>query len=142
MAKKETTKKKTTKKSTTKKSIIKEVAESIINEEKMDLVEQDPPIEQEYLDAIVENRATAEPFIEKKEPEYEPTEEQIQKAIEFMNGDPSVIIPSNDIELKKTDEIEEAAFKQTFKSVKLENKKPKRIDHLFGYSWNGVEIDY
>ena len=139
MAKKET--KKTSKKSTTKKSVIKEVAESIIKEEKMDLVEQDPPIEQEYLDAIAENIA-AEPFIENKEPEYEPTEEQIEKAIEFMNGDPSVIIPSNDIELKKVDEIEEAAFKETFKSVKLENKKPKRIDHLFGYSWNGVEIDY
>lgn len=142
MAKKETTKKKTAKKSTAKNSIIKEVAESIINEEKMDLVEQDPPIEQEYLDAIVENMATAEPFIEKKEPEYEPTEEQIQKAIEFMNGDPSVIIPSNDIELKKVNEIEEAAFKQTFKTVKLENKKPRRINNMFGYSWNGVEMDY
>jgi hypothetical protein len=140
MAKKEA--KKTTKKSTTKKSVIKEVAEKIIeSQEKVELVEQDPPIEQEYLDAIAENIA-AEPFIENKEPEYEPTEEQIEKAIEFMNGDPSVIIPSNDIELKKVDEIEEAAFKETFKSVKLENKKPKRIDHLFGYSWNGVEIDY
>ena len=141
MAKKETTKKKTTKKSTTKKSIIKEVAESIINEEKMDLAEQDPPIEQEYLDAIAENIA-AEPFIENKEPEYEPTEEQIEKAIEFMNGDPSVIIPSNDIELKKVNEIEEAAFKQTFKTVKLENKKPRRINNMFGYSWNGIEMDY
>ena len=140
MAKKET--KKTSKKSTTKKSVIKEVAESIIKEEKMDLVEQDPPIEQEYLDTIVENMATAEPFIEKKEPEYEPTEEQIQKAIEFMNGDPSVIIPSNDIELKKVDEIEEAAFKETFKSVKIENKRNSRIDRTFGYSWNGIEIDF
>ena len=140
MAKKEA--KKTTKKSTTKKSVIKEVAEKIIeSQEKVELVEQDPPIEQEYLDAIAENIA-AEPFIENKKPEYEPTEEQIEKAIEFMNGDPSVIIPSNDIELKKVDEIEKAAFKETFKSVKLENKKPKRIDHLFGYSWNGVEIDY
>ena len=40
------------------------------------VVEQDPPIEQEYLDAIAENMA-AEPFIETKEPEYEPKEEQI-----------------------------------------------------------------
>lgn len=142
MAKKETTKKKTTKKSTTKKSVIKEVAEKIIeSQEKVELVEQDPPIEQEYLDAIAENMAT-ESFIEKKEPEYKPTEEQIKKAIEFMNGDPSVIIPSNDIELKEVDEIEEAAFKETFKSVKLENKKSRKIDDMFGYSWNGVEIDY
>lgn len=134
MAKKETTKKKTTKKSTTKKSVIKEVAEKIIeSQEKVELVEQDPPIEQEYLDAVAENMA-AESFIEKKEPEYKPTEEQIKKAIEFMNGDPSVIIPSND--------IEEAAFKETFKNVKLENKKSRKIDSMFGYSWNGVEIDY
>lgn len=135
MAKKETTKKKTTKKSTTKKSVIKEVAEKIIeSQDKVELVEQDPPIKQEYLDAIAENMA-AESFIEeKKEPEYKPTEEQIKKAIEFMNGDPSVIIPSND--------IEEAAFKETFKNVKLENKKSRKIDSMFGYSWNGVEIDY
>ena len=135
MAKKETTKKKTTKKSTTKKSVIKEVAEKIIeSQDKVELVEQDPPIEQKYLDAIAENMA-AESFIEeKKEPEYKPTEEQIKKAIEFMNGDPSVIIPSND--------IEEAAFKETFKNVKLENKKSRKIDSMFGYSWNGVEIDY
>ena len=127
MAKKETTKK-TAKKSTTKKKVIKEVAEKIIeSQEKVELVEQDPPIEQEYLDAIAENMAT---------------EEQIKKAIEFMNGDPSVIIPSNDIELKEVDEIEEAAFKETFKSVKSENKKSRKIDNMFGYSWNGVEIDY
>jgi len=147
MVKKETTKKKTTKKATSKKTtpkkVIEEVANSIIESQEieMNLVEQDPPIEQEYLDAIAENMA-AEPFIENKKLEYESTEEQIEKAIEFMNGDPSVIIPSNNIEFKKVDEIEETAFKETFKSVKLENKKPKRIDHLFGYSWNGVEIDY
>lgn len=141
MVKKETTKKKTTKKATSKKTtpkkVIEEVANSIIEsqEAEMNLVEQ------EYLDAIAENMA-AEAFIENKELEYEPTEEQIEKTIEFMNGDPSVIIPSNDIELKKADEIEEAAFKETFKSVKLENNRNSRIDRSFGYSWNGVEIDY
>ena len=55
MAKKEA--KKTTKKSTTKKSVIKEVAEKIIeSQEKVELVEQDPPIEQEYLDAIAKSK--------------------------------------------------------------------------------------
>ena len=137
MAKKET--KKTSKKSTTKKSVIKEVAESIIKEEKMDLVEQDPPIEQELLEQIL---SVGGEVIEKKEPEYEPTEEQVEKFVEVMNGDPSVIIPSNDIELKKVDEIEEAAFKETFKSVKIENKRNSRIDRTFGYSWNGIEIDF
>lgn len=131
MAKKEA--KKTTKKSTTKKSVIKEVAEKIIeSQEKVELVEQDPPIEQEFLDAVEENAAALK--------------EQATKEVEAMNGDPSVIIPSNDIELKKVDEkvddIEEAAFKQTFKSVKIENKKPKRINNMFGYSWNGIEMDY
>ena len=141
MGKKETSKK-TTKKKTTKKSVIKEVAEKIIeSQEKVELVEQDPPIEQEYLEAIAENMA-AEQFIENKELEYEPKEEQIEKAIEFMNGDPSVIIPSNDIELKKEETIEEAAFKDTFKNVKIENNRNSRIDRSFGYSWNGVEIDY
>lgn len=141
MGKKETSKN-TSKKKTTKKSVIKEVAEKIIeSQEKVELVEQDPPIEQEYLDAIAENIA-AEPFIENKEHEYEPTEEQIEKAIEFMNGDPSVIIPSNDIELKKEETIEEAAFKDTFKDVKIENKRNSRISRTFGYSWNGLEIDY
>lgn len=137
MAKKET--KKTSKKSTTKKSVIKEVAESIIKEEKMDLVEQDPPIEQELLEQVL---SVGDEVIEKKEPEYEPTEEQIEKFVEVMNGDPSVFIPSNDIELKKVDEIEEAAFKETFKSVKIENKRNSRIDRTFGYSWNGIEIDF
>lgn len=141
MGKKETLKK-TSNKKTTKKSVIKEVAEKIIeSQEKVELVEQDPPIEQEYLDAIAENIA-AEPFIENKEPEYEPTQEEIEKAIEFMNGDPSVIIPSNEIEVRKNETIEEAAFKDTFKNVKIENKKNGRIDRMFGYSWNGTEIDY
>lgn len=127
MAKKEA--KKTTKKSTTKKSVIKEVAEKIIeSQEKVELVEQDPPIEQEFLDAVEEKTAALK--------------EQTTKEVEAMNGDPSVIIPSNDIELKKVDDIEEAAFKQTFKSVKIENKKPKRINNMFGYSWNGIEMDY
>jgi predicted methyltransferase len=142
MAKKETSKK-TSKKSTTKKKVIKEVAEKIIeSQEKVEVAEQDPPIEQEYLDAIIENRATVEGFIENKEPEYEPTAEQVEKTIEVMNGDPSVIIPSNDIELNKVETIEAEAFKDTFKDVKMENKRNSRIDRTFGYSWNGIEIDF
>ena len=142
MAKKETSKK-TSKKSTTKKKVIKEVAEKIIeSQEKVEVAEQDPPIEQEYLDAIAENKATVEEFIENKELEYEPTAEQVEKAIEVMNGDPSVIIPSNDIELNKVDTIEAEAFKDTFKDFKMENKRNSRIDRTFGYSWNGVEIDF
>lgn len=134
MGKKETSKK-TTKKKTTKKSVIKEVADKIIEsqEVKMDLIDQ------ELLEEVL---SVGGEIIEKKEPEYEPTQKEIEKAIEFMNGDPSVIIPSNDIQLKKAETIEEAAFKDTFKNVKIENKRNSRIDRTFGYSWNGTEIDY
>jgi len=140
MGKKETSKK-TTKKKTTKKSVIKEVADKIIEsqEVKMDLIEEDPPIDQELLEEVL---SVGGEIIEKKELEYEPTQEKIEKTIEFMNGDPSVIIPSNDIQLKKAETIEEAAFKDTFKNVKIENKRNSRIDRTFGYSWNGTEIDY
>lgn len=140
MGKKETSKK-TTKKKTTKKSVIKEVADKIIEsqEVKMDLIEEDPPIDQELLEEVL---SVGGEITEKKELEYEPTQEEIEKAIEFMNGDPSVIIPSNDIQLKKAETIEEAAFKDTFKNVKIENKRNSRIDRTFGYSWNGTEIDY
>jgi hypothetical protein len=140
MGKKETSKK-ATKKKTTKKSVIKEVADNIIEsqEVKMDLIEEDPPIDQELLEEVL---SVGSEIIEKKEPEYEPTQEEIEKAIESMNGDPSVIIPSNEIEVRKNETIEEAAFKDTFKNVKIENKKNGRIDRMFGYSWNGTEIDY
>ena len=140
MGKKETSKK-TTKKKTTKKSVIKEVADNIIEsqEVKMDLIEEDPPIDQELLGEVL---SVDSEIIEKKELEYEPTQEEIEKAIEFINGDPSVIIPSNEIEVRKNETIEEAAFKDTFKNGKIENEKNGRIDRMFGYSWNGTEIDY
>jgi len=50
--------------------------------------------------------------------------------MEAMNGDASVLTP--------TEEIEEEAMKETFK----ENKVSRKADNMFGYSWNGMEIDY
>lgn len=150
--KKTTTKKKTTKKAKDNK-IIKEVAESIINKEEFNevtkeseedkvyvvnpqivVVDQDPPLE--------DNRDDESIMEANSEPEYIPTVEQVEKAIETMNGDPSVIIPSNEIEVNKdlTLEIERKAFKDTFKE--LNNNKKLKLDDSFGYSWNGMEMDY
>ena len=129
MAKKETTKKKTTAKKTTSKKTNKEVVDVIINNE-----------EEITLDPIDESGNIAEPLREKQQEEIfediTPIVEQDQP-MEVMNGEPSVVIPSNDIELKKDTikEIEEEAFNNTF-------KKTNRIDRTFGYSWNGIEIDF
>lgn len=150
MAEKKTTaKKKTTKKAKDNK-IIKEVAESIIKKEEFEeaakeAVDQDPPLTN--LDAEIEGvdeanlNAMRNELEVKSEPEYIPTVEQVEKAIETMNGDPSVIIPSNEIEIKKdlTTEIEKKAFRDTFRE--LNNNKKLKLDNSFGYSWNGMEMD-
>jgi hypothetical protein len=150
MAEKKTTaKKKTTKKAKDNK-IIKEVAENIIKKEEFEevtkeAVEQDPPLTN--LDAEIEGvdeanlNAMRNEWEVKNEHEYTPTVEQVEKAIETMNGDPSVIIPSNEIEIKKdlTTEIEKKAFRDTFRE--LNNNKKLKLDNSFGYSWNGMEMD-
>ena len=132
MAEKKTTaKKKATKKATKKDNkVIKEVAESIINESKV--LSPVEPSEEEFEEAA---KAAAEEILKQAE-ENEPIEE-----VEVMNGDPSVVIPSNEIEINKdlTLEIEKKAFRDTFKELNNENK-PK-IDRSFGYSWNGMEMD-
>ena len=133
MAKKETAKKtkRTPTKKVTSKKVIEEVADSIqeakVNEKEIEqFLEEVKDVKLEVL----------------SEPVYEPTKEDFEKIInvDIMNGDPSVIIPSNDIESKKdvVKEIEEEAFNNTFKNI----KKSNRIDRTFGYSWNGIEIDF
>lgn len=134
MATKNNSKKKAAKKPTDKK-IIKEVAEKIIErEEETKEVELDPPVDEEALEEIL-NLDTE--VVEKKEPEYEPTAEQVEKTIEVMNGDPSVVVPLNE-----TFEIQEKALEDTFKSLKDNKKSNRIIDRMFGYSWNGMEMDF
>ena len=81
-----------------------------------------------------------EPIMETcSEPEYTPTVEEVEKAIEgfeTMNGDPAVIAPKED--KTKVSEIHEEAIKQTFKHI---NNRKGAIDRSFGYSWNGMEMD-
>ena len=192
-AKKETTKK-TTKKATSKKAtpkeVIEEVATSIIENTEVEKAE----VRQEILDkikfdeAVLENLKKEdeikkqEPIMETcSEPEYTPTVEEVDKAIEgfeTMNGDPNVLTPIEEPkvvdltdktfdEAKKVlgnaeqmtiykankevieavvkektsiEEINEKAFKDTFKE--LNNNKRTRLDSAFGYSWNGMEMDY
>ena len=134
MATKNNSKKKTAKKPTDKK-IIKEVTEKIIErEEETKEVELDPPVETEALEEILSMDTEV---AEKKEPEYKQTAEQIEETIEVMNGDPSVIVPLNE-----TFEIQEKALEETFKSLKDNKKSNKIIDRMFGYSWNGMEMDF
>lgn len=135
MAKKETTKK-TTKKVTSKKAtpkeVIEEVATSIIENS-----EEKAEVRQEILDKIKFDEAVLENL--KKEDEIKKQDPPIEK-VEVVNGDPAVVIPSNEIELNKdlTLEIEKKAFRDTFKGV---NNNKSRIDRSFGYSWNGMEMD-
>lgn len=113
---------KTTVKKATPKKVIEEVANSII-ENSEEKAEVRPEILEEIkVDTIVVEQ---DPPIEK---------------VEVVNGDPAVVIPSNEIELNKdlTLEIEKKAFRDTFKGV---NNNKSRIDRSFGYSWNGMEMD-
>lgn len=128
MATKNNSKKKAAKKPTDKK-IIKEVAEQIIErEEETKEVELDPPVETEALEEALSMDTEV---VEKKEPE------QVEETIEVMNGDPSVVVPLNE-----TFEIQEKALEETFKSLKDNKKSNKIIDRMFGYSWNGMEMDF
>ena len=57
----------------------------------------------------------------------------LEKELEVMNGDPTVVAPKEDKILK----IQMEALTATFK----ENKINKRVDNSIGYSWNGMEMD-
>lgn len=125
MAAKKTNSKKKSVKKLVNKEIIKEVAEKIIErEQELDEVVLEPAEEVAVSD-VAEAIEEAAPIVEQDPP------------IEVMNGDPSVIVPINE-----TFEIQEKAMENTFRSLK-ENKQSNRIiDRMFGYSWNGMEMDF
>ena len=114
---------KTTKKAVKRTMPKKEVKNKIVK----DILERVEVKEEEGIDPMVLNQ------IDEKNEEVEPT---IEKQTETMNGDPSVIIPIEKDEIK---EIEKEAMKETFKENKRNNKI---VGNTFGYSWNGVEIDF
>lgn len=87
--------------------------------EKMELVDQNQEPSQELLEEILE---TDGEIVEIKEPEYEPTAEDVEKSIEVLNEEPVV------------DVVEEA--------VEEVKKITKKVDRTFGYLWNGQAIDF
>lgn len=139
----------TTKKATTprKKTTVKK-EEPIVNiEETLEVVNGDPSvlttIDEEILRAPTsEGNSWSDPKVyEAKvdppmEDEIEAEKKRIEEAIgmEIMNGDPSVINP--------IEEIEEEALAETFKDKKINHKDAKIIGNIFGYSWNGMEMDW
>lgn len=122
MAKKETTKK-TTKKSTKKK-----------------IVEEAPIEVQEF------EEAAALEVTEEAEPENVDVTE-----IEVMNGDPAVVIPTEEVEAQEEEApAEEEAAPEVDEPAPVEEAalreeiKPKKdgFRRTFGFIWNGQEMDY
>lgn len=74
---------------------------------KKNLVEQNPEPSQELLEEILE---TAGEIVEIKEPEHEPTAEDVEKAIEVINGDPSVVVPVENNQENKEEGMEDNSF--------------------------------
>jgi hypothetical protein len=62
-----------------------------------------------------------------------------------MNGDPTVVVPTEEVEIpveEETPEEEKAAPIE--KEAPQEEIKPKNnvFKRIFGYIWNGQEMDY
>ena len=126
MAKKETTKKTTTKKTTSRKKDEKPVAEAVetvmeevdTNNELIDVEEAEMPEEDVKLMEQVLRHVAGEILVEKNNDLDEfvntPKEEMVEKAKEKIEN------------IKKINN----------------HKVNERINHLFGYLWNGQEIDY
>ena len=126
MAKKETTKKTTTKKTTSRKKDEKPVAEAVetvmeevdTNNELIDVEEAEMPEEDEKLKEQVLKHVASEILVEKN-----------NDLDEFVNT------PKEEMVKKAKEKIEDIK--------KINNHKVnERINHLFGYLWNGQEMDY
>jgi molybdopterin-guanine dinucleotide biosynthesis protein len=78
--------------------------------------------EEEIVEAFKNMSPEDKIFVTKKEPEYEPTAEEIEKAIEVLNEEPLV-----------------KAVEEAVEEVK---KITKKVDRTFGYLWNGQAIDF
>jgi len=77
-----------------------------------------------------------------------PMEEETVKELEVANGDASVLTPIEEIMEANNEEmvsepIEESAEEDVPQvENNKENKVSRVIDDMFGYSWNGQEMDY
>lgn len=95
----------------------------------------------------VETKAIEEPITETIQ------EEDVVEELEVVNGDASVLTPSEEVntieEVKIENQIKEEKIEKDLKDIpveeeskKIENKVSRVIDRFFGYSWNGQEMDY
>ena len=117
MVKKEATKKKTTKKTKTKKNMTDKVAEIIVNNDETNLTEENQDYVEEtvvFTNASEEKELVDEPITEEETIEEKTSEEENVNTIEATEP-----IDNN-----------------------IKNKRTSRINRTFGYSWNGVEIDF
>ena len=126
MAKKETTKKTTTKKTTPRKKAEKPVVEAVetvmeevdTNNELINVEEAEMPEEDVKLMEQVLRHVASEILVEKN-----------NDLDEFVNT------PKEEMVERAKEKIEDIK--------KINNHKVnERIDHLFGYLWNGQEMDY
>lgn len=103
-------------------------AETIFEEPSVEVEAETPQEEQEVIEESVEtteDEVNEEPIkdIIEEAVEENPIEEVKETVVEVMNGDPAVVAPTE--EEKKAD-----------------NKTINNINKMFGYVWNGQEIDY
>ena len=106
-------------------------------------VEEEVKIEEDALNATdeiedikdtqEEKHSWDDPKVYEAKVDFVEQDPPLEKELEVMNGDPTVVAPKEDKILK----IQMEALTATFK----ENKINKRVDNSIGYSWNGMEMD-
>ena len=90
----------------------------------------------------------------KRRTNKKPVAKKEKKVVETMNGDPSVITPTDDFD-KKDEQLMNEALDKVVDDVTVETvEKPikeaetitkkitKKINRYFGYIWNGQAIDF
>jgi hypothetical protein len=146
MAKKETTKK-TTKKTAKKleeqapievQEFEEAAALEIVEETKVEPEDIGPAeVRQEILDKIKFDDAVLE--------NLEKEDEKAIEGFETMNGDPAVVTPVEETEplVEEQEKIEEESVEEETPAPQ-EKIKPKNsvFRRMFGYIWNGQEMDY
>ena len=83
-------------------------------------------------------------------PEVKPTVEEFEEsleALEIMNGDPAVIVPVEDTDAPVEEAVKEeepVKKEEAPQQPAQDENKPKKgiISRIFGYLWNGQEMDY
>lgn len=110
---------KTAKKTTKKKVDKKEKIEIMNGDPTVVTPEEDVKIEQEVLEAVVDQ------------------DPPLEEELEVMNGDPTVVVPEED-EISK---MQMKALTMTVKDNKENKDNNPFTRDMIGYSWNGMEMD-